>query len=174
MSGTNENHTKFWRRMSELFGRKWLDEYGSECPVSWREVIDKYTARELKAGLDLLRTRTSEFLPTLPEVSQVLERGRARMGNLSYDPAELRRGYWRSDIISQVSRGLGYNDATFEPVLLENRHSLGASMLQLLDEACDHEASGGRTKALGDMVSQRCREIVATFNRLKAAVDGTK
>lgn len=170
---TAETHTRFWARMAELYGRKWFDEYGAEIPVSWRELIDKYTPKEIKAGLDHLRLRKSEFVPSLPEVSQQFDAARARMSNVANDPNELRRGFWRSSVVAQVADELGYrfNAEGFEAIVIANRSSLGAGMALLLDELVDSELrTGQRTRGMFDMLHQRSRALAVAFNGLRAIV----
>jgi hypothetical protein len=173
MSGntnTEATHVRFWARMTELYGRKWVEEYGAEVPVSWRELVDKYTPRELKAGIDRLRMRSSQYVPTQPEVAQILEAAQAQGRNTANDPTELRRGYWRSCIIEQVARNLGYTGDSLEHIVIANKSSLGRAMKDLLDEVDDSEIrTGQRTKGMHDMVLDGCQRIAIAFNSLKAA-----
>lgn len=168
---TDETHDRFWSRMAELFGRKWYEEYGSDIPVSWRELVDKYTPRQLKAGLDILRQRTWQYgLPTQPDVAACIEQAVQRAKNLANDPNELRRGFWRSCIVTEVARALGYNAETLEPVVIANKDSLGRAMRDLLDELDDSEQrTGQRTKGHDDAMRVGCQRIAIAYNRLQAA-----
>lgn len=171
MTNTAETSTRFWARMAELYGRKWVEEYGAEVPVSWRELLDKYTPTELKAGISALRMRSSQFVPTQPEVAQLLEQSRARAMNKSSDPNELRRGYWRSCIVEQVARNLGYTGETLEPVVIANKSSLGRAMADLLNEVDESELrTGQRTPGHSQMVFEGAQRIGVAFNALRAVV----
>lgn len=167
---TAETSVRFWARMSELYGRKWVEEYGAEVPHTWVELLNKFTPAELKAGISALRMRSSQFVPTQPEVAQVLEQARARASNTANDPGELRRGYWRSSIIEQVARNLGYTAETLEPVVIANRSSLGEAMHRLLDEVDENELrTGQRTSGHQAMVLEGAQRIAVAFNALRAA-----
>lgn len=170
MSNTKKVHTRFWESMAQRFGKRWADEYGNEPTLAWRELIDRYKPTEIRGALDLMHAKGLQHPPTEPQFAELLSQAATRSRKAEESAPELRRGYWRSAIVHLVAQDLGFNTATFEPVLIENRLSLGNSMSMLLDEADDLEQrTGQRTHGIEDMVAKRCHEISFAFKSLKAA-----
>lgn len=170
MSNTEKTHKRFWGAMAEAFGTRWVIEYGNTPTLSWSELLDRYTPADIKLALELMRARAFKHPPTQPEFAQLLAAAEARRRNATDDPAELRRGYWRSLIVNGVAHGLGYSTASFEPVLVANKDSLGASMKRLLDEVDELEVNTGqRTQGMLDHAEDTCRKIIAAHWRLRAA-----
>lgn len=61
-------------------------------------------------------------------------------------PRNYIRDYWRSAIVDSFCRCLGHTAASFEPVLVEHKTTLGVSMRALLDELEQQERRDGRTE----------------------------
>jgi hypothetical protein len=57
----------FWRMMLDLFGQRWVTNYGQEPSPLWTSAIETLTAKEIKAGIRQLLTRGAAHPPTLPE-----------------------------------------------------------------------------------------------------------
>lgn len=164
MSNTEKSHQRFWTAMIQRFGTRWGQTYGLEPTLAWRELLDRYTPGEVKLALELMHQRGFEHPPTEPQFAQLLNQAQTRGRSKQDDPIEARRGYWRSMIVTAVATQLGYDVVTFEPVLIENKHSLGAAMRKLLDQVDALEVTTGqRTSGQEAMVERQCREIVADF-----------
>jgi hypothetical protein len=168
MSNTAAVHERFWGAMAERFGKRWYDTYGPSATHAWRELLDRYSPRQIHAALDLMRTRAYEHPPTEPQFAELLVR--ASINKPTDDPAELRRGYWRSAIVHQVAQGLGYDIVTLEPVLISHRESLGRACRDLLDDLDTLESrTGQRTEGQLTTCAERCRDIVRAFGHVRAA-----
>lgn len=172
MSNTTKTHRRFWESMGERFGKRWLDEYGSEPTLAWRELLDRYNPREIKAALELMHQRALQHPPTEPQFAELLNAAQAKAKHSSdKTAADYRRDYWRSTIVHEVATRLGYDFGTFEPVLIANKTTLGASMRLLLDEVDDLESrTGQRTPGMEAMCGERCRRIAASFASLRQRV----
>ena len=66
----------FWATMTSLYGKKWIDNYGSfsdtfgnvSAPVRvWAEVLATVPPHRLRGALIACAHRNSPFVPTLPE-----------------------------------------------------------------------------------------------------------
>lgn len=170
MSLTEAVFTRFWATMTERYGARWITSYGEKPTHAWRETLSAFTPAQISLAIEALskRQETQDFPPTEPAFKALLVA--AAKPRPAEDPAELRRGYWRSSIVNAVAHALGYTVASFEPVLTANRHSLGLAMKTLLDDVDELEATTGqRTAGQEAMVERRCREIVAAFHQLKRA-----
>jgi hypothetical protein len=172
MSNTKKTHERFWATMGERFGKRWIDDYGSIPTLAWRELLDRYSPQEIKAALELMHSRGLEHPPTEPQFAEMLVTAQKRSvaAGAELNAADYRRGYWRAAIITLVAKELGYDFATFEPVLVANRHTLGEAMKRLLDDVDELESTTGqRTAGMELMVEKRCMEICAAFRQLRKA-----
>lgn len=168
MSLTEKTFTRFWSTMGERYGSRWLDSYGAAPTLAWRETLSAFTPKDIKLAIDALATRddTRQFPPTEPAFKALLVQAARSTSRPVEDPHELRRGFWRSLIVREVSTGLGFDGAEFEAVLVGRREDLGVSMAALLDEFDDLEQrTGQRTSGQESACQQRCREIVVAFRR---------
>lgn len=171
MSLTEQTYVRFWRSMGERYGSRWLDSYGDKPTHAWRETLSAFTPKDIAAAMDALANRedTKQFPPTEPAFKALLVAASRGNSKPVDDPAQLRRGYWRSTIVRYVSTGLGYTVADFEPVLIANKADLGASMRDLLDDVENLEAATGqRTQGQETFAAQRCFELVVAFKHLSA------
>lgn len=172
MSLTEKTYARFWSTMGERYGKRWLENYGDKPTHAWRECLAPFTPKDIARAIDALSTRenTKQHPPTEPEFKALLQHASRAHTRPIEDPSQFRRGYWRSTIINQVAGELGYDTEAFEPVLIENKHSLGRAMKDLLDDVDELEvATGQRTAGMESMVLNRSREIVTAFKQLKAA-----
>ncbi len=153
MSNTEKVYDRFWRTMGQRYGSRWLDTYGSTPTQAWQDTLQSFTPLDIHAAIGLLdgRQQTRDFPPTEPEFRSLLKQAQRRGVKIADDPAELRRGYWRSCIIHQVARGLGYDFVvTFEPVLVARprvrrpAQRLGRARTH---HRAAHERHGGRLRA---------------------------
>lgn len=167
MSLNKEAGRRFWLSMGERFGKRWLDDYGAEPTKAWMETLGGYSLADIGAAMELMRTKGWQHPPTEPQFAQLLaEAARRNQGSA----VNYRRGFWRSDIVADISAWLGYqfHVEQFETVVVANKHSLGASMLSLLNEMEQLEVdTGQRTPGQLEHCRQRCREIAANFMALK-------
>lgn len=171
MSNTAKTVTRFWATMCERYGTRWTTTYGAEPTHAWQECLRAFSPKDIARAIDALdlKEQTRAHPPTEPEFRALLKI--ASRGNAHHvdDPNALRRGYWRSTIVTYVARGLGYHVDTLEPVLIENK-SLGRAMLDLLNDLDELEvATGQRTPGQETMCAERCTDIVNAFKLLKAA-----
>lgn len=172
MSLTEKTVTRFWATMVERYGARWVTTYGEKPTQAWRDCLQPFTPRDIGHALEALslKEHTRQHPPTEPEFRALLKAGARAGAKPTEDPAELRRGYWRSTIVHAVARAMGYTVDAFEPVLVANKHSLGRAMRDLLDEVDELEATTGqRTAGQESMCATRCREIVTAYRTLKAA-----
>ena len=172
MSNTEKLVTRFWRTMAERYGSRWFDTYTETPTLAWRECLDAYSPKEIAKAIEALdlKDSTRQHPPSEPEFRALLKQAARNHSKRSDDPAEWRRGYWRSCIVHAVAHELGYTVQTFEPVLIANRASLGRACADLLDEIDNLEAATGqRTKGQEDACTDGVRAIVVAYNALKAA-----
>jgi len=172
MSLTEKTYTRFWATMGERYGKRWLENYGETPTHAWRECLRAFTPKDIATAIELLSTRenTKQHPPTEPEFKALLQHAARSNAKPLEDPNEYRRGYWRSTIIHAVAQELGYTGETLEPVVIENKHSLGRAMRDLLNEVDELEiATGQRTHGMESLVQERSCEIALAFRELKAA-----
>ena len=170
MSLTKAVHTRFWASMSERFGKRWFDEYGEKPSRSWCDLIDRFTQEDISGALTALKDRHESnraYPPTHAEFEAMLFAAvkRNQKPNVDY-----MRGYWRSCIVNAVAAGMQARNfiksfEEFEGFLIRHKHSLGQSMLRLLDEVCQMEyATGQRTIGMEEMIAKQAERIVQTFS----------
>lgn len=172
MSNTAKVLARFWQTMLERYGKRWAETYGPEPTEAWRAALRAYSPKDIARAIDALELKehTRQHPPTEPEFRALLKHAARQNVKLPDDPNELRRGYWRSTIIEQVARGLGYTGGTFEAVMIENKHSLGRAMADLLNEVDELEvATGQRTPGMEAHAFDGAARIVTAFKQLQAA-----
>jgi hypothetical protein len=170
MSITEKAVDRFWQSMGQRYGSRWFDTYTDKPTQAWRECLKAFSPKDIGRAMQALELKesTRQHPPTEPEFRALLKHAARQNVKAPDDPNELRRGYWRSSIVTLVARGLGYDFTGLEFVLLQNQ-SLGRAMRDLLNDADELEVeTGQRTTGIETMVEQRCREIVTAFNQLKA------
>lgn len=172
MSNTAKTLARFWQTMLERYGTRWSQTYGTEPTHAWAECLKAFSPKDIGRAIDALELKehTRQHPPTEPEFRALLKHASRQNVKQPDDPNELRRGYWRSTIITLVARGLGYNGETLEPVVIENKNSLGRAMRDLLDEVDELEvATGQRTPGMEALALEGSERIVTAFKQLKAA-----
>lgn len=174
MSNTEATYTRFWKTMGERYGKRWLDDFGDTPTRAWKDCLSPFTPKDIQRAIELLalNENTKQFPPTEPEFRSLLQRAVRLASAPQEDPGHVRRGYWRSVIVGECQRALGYaqNPLGFEQLVIANKHSLGLAMKNLLDEVDELEhATGQRTKGQHELVEERSRAIALAFRQLKAA-----
>jgi|ERR1051325_1649688 hypothetical protein len=154
--------------MGERFGKRWLDEYGDKPTKAWTDLLDRYTQDDLSTALGKLKDRPEQSRahpPTHAEFESMLAKvGAARKTDLT----DYVRGYWRSAIVHEVGRNLGYNFDELEPVMVANRQTLGASMRHLLDKYDGLEkTTGQRTEGMHDACVAECLAMTESYPELE-------
>jgi hypothetical protein len=170
MSNTNATHVRFWARMHATYGERWAANYGENPTAPWVEMLNRYTPMQIGAALEKLSERPEmrQHPPTLPAFETLLQ-ATARAARAEMGEAEWRRGYWRSSVVNGVAVAMGYNVAEFEPVLIANKGTLGASMRLLVDELDDMEArTGQRTPGMESHCQRQVRRIASEYAHLRA------
>jgi hypothetical protein len=160
--------------MGERYGKRWLDDFGDTPTRAWRDCLRPFSPKDIQRALDLLalNENTKQFPPTEPEFRSLLQRSVRMNSAPSVEPADQRRGFWRSVVIGECQRAMGYAQEYlgFERLVVANKHSLGSAMKNLLDEVDELESNTGqRTKGQHDLVEERAQEIAVAFRALKAA-----
>lgn len=166
MSNTTKVHNRFWGAMQQRYGiRRWNELYGEDISPTWRELIDKFIPEDLKLALGQLSKEAPDFPPTLPQFEAILSKvARKQIA----DPTDWVRGYWRSMIVLETSYNLGHTMRTMEPVIIENRNTLGAHMRSILDEMCAMElATGQRTEGMLDACRDKCLAMSRSYQHLR-------
>lgn len=162
---TGKVHVRFWNAMSERYGRRWTEQYGAEASAAWRELVNKFTLDDIKAALAKLGDVAPEFPPTLPQFETILAKVSA---GKKVDTTDYVRGYWRSMVVHEMACNLGYTLLTLEPVIVANRHTLGAGMREILDQMDELEKrTGQRTEGLHEACRERCIALSDTFPELE-------
>lgn len=160
-------HTRFWADMIDRYGRRWAELYGPVPGEAWVELLDRFDPSVIKSAVASLANLKAEFPPTLPQFETLLFKS---------DKAERTaernwiRDFWRSMIVDRVSHQLGYTFATFEPVLIRERHTLGSAMLELLNSLEERERERGfRTDEAGLWAVNECDRIARGHKTLRIA-----
>ncbi len=168
MSLTKAVHARFWKSMGERFGKRWIDEYGDIPTRAWCDLIDKFTQDDIAEALLRLKDRpehSRSHPPTHGEFEAILVKAAKLHEKPSQDFA---RGYWRSVIVHEVGRNLGYSFSELEPVIVANRHTLGASMRALLDKFDDLEKrTGQRTDGMYEACVTECLSLSEGYPELE-------
>lgn len=63
---------KTWRRLTEWYGIRFVEQYGKDPPEDWWRLIDKTDNDTIRRGLAIVRRRYLEFPPTLPQFEQAM------------------------------------------------------------------------------------------------------
>jgi hypothetical protein len=169
MSNTSATSARFWKRMHEMYGDRWIASYSPEPSTAWIELLNRYTPGQIGTAIAALteKPETRQHPPSLPQFEALLiTASRATRAEMS--EAEWRRGYWRSVIIHHVSSGLGYGFGEFESVLIANKTTLGAGMRHLLDVMDDMEQrTGQRTTGMEEHARRECERIAVSYHDLR-------
>lgn len=59
---------KFWQRMLELYGVKWVNSYGDEPTEMWVNLIDSLENYQITWAIKSLMNTGDSFVPTMPQV----------------------------------------------------------------------------------------------------------
>lgn len=164
---SKRSHTRFWADMVDRFGRRWAELYGPVPGEAWVQLLDRYDPAVIKSAVASLASLKAEFPPTLPQFEAMLSRA-----DRSERTAERNwiRDFWRSVIVDRVAFQLDYTFASFEPVLVRERNTLGEAMLELLNTSEERERERGyRTEAAEAWCVNECDRIARNHKYLKAA-----
>ena len=71
----NEDHFKrIWTALTEIYGRRFMDEFGTKMPKRWRERLSTLSKQQIAYGIEACENAGDAFPPTL---SQFVVRCRA-------------------------------------------------------------------------------------------------
>jgi hypothetical protein len=70
LSGTNIIEI-FWFKMAEIYGHKWVSQYGTYPSKSWIDGLSDVLPSQIEEGLELLLDRDDGWPPNLPEFKQL-------------------------------------------------------------------------------------------------------
>lgn len=59
---------KFWQRMLELYGVKWVNSYGDEPTEMWINLIDSLENYQITWAIKSLMNTGDSYVPTMPQV----------------------------------------------------------------------------------------------------------
>lgn len=162
---SERDHKRFWAAMLERYGSRWAAQYGPNATQEWQDLIDRYEPAEVKAALAGLSKASPEFPPTLPQVEALL--AKAAQAAKGYE-VNYRRGYWRTLIVAEMADLLGHTFGSLEHVIVAHKATLGAAMLNLLNDSEQAEVSAGeRTWAMERECQRRCGEIAKGYPELR-------
>ncbi len=169
---------RFWDRMRETYGARWVETYGATPPQAWRETIDRFSPSEISQALSDLQSipHLRQHPPTLPQFEQLLAQAQRR-GRAEMTAADWRRGYWRSCVIGGVITATGYAVGTEElgRLMARNAATLGRAMRDLLDELDNAEASvGQRTEGMQRRCVDGSIAIARSYRHLWASPGGAQ
>lgn len=72
INNTDKNNAKaFWLRMTEIYGAKWVNSYGSEPTELWILTIKQLPKFRIKHAMHTLMNSGGSFVPTLPEFKEI-------------------------------------------------------------------------------------------------------
>lgn len=60
-----------WKRMTEIYGHKWVSSYGTEPSKPWIEMINRMSVDAIKGGLELILAQGMDWPPSLPEFNKM-------------------------------------------------------------------------------------------------------
>lgn len=60
---------KFWQRMLELYGVKWVNSYGDRPTEMWINFIDSLENYQITWAIKSLMNTGDSFVPTMPQVA---------------------------------------------------------------------------------------------------------
>jgi hypothetical protein len=91
-------HKWFWKLMAERIGKRWYDELGMEPTQQWRELLDEFTYEQIKVALK--DSPPWDYVPNHGKIAALLRAAARRVPGEGGE--EMRRGYWRSAIYSDI------------------------------------------------------------------------
>jgi len=62
-----------WQRLTEWYGVRLAESYGTVMPKDWAEVVDRTDNDTVLRGLSIVRHRYLQHPPTLPQFEQAME-----------------------------------------------------------------------------------------------------
>lgn len=71
-SETSRRAMRVWRRLTEWYGARIVDQYGEEPPADWRRAVDRSPDPDIQRALAECRAKHVSFPPTLPEFEALL------------------------------------------------------------------------------------------------------
>lgn len=84
----DEHFTRIWKAMAEIYGRRFIDEFGVKMPKRWEERLGRLTPRQIAYGIEACENAGDAHPPTL---SQLVVRCRAMPSPNRFLPARLPR-----------------------------------------------------------------------------------
>lgn len=63
---------RFWKRLTDWYGARLVEQYGEEPPDDWCAAIDKASDRQVLDALTAIRSQHVQFPPSLPQLEQLL------------------------------------------------------------------------------------------------------
>lgn len=87
-----------WAALAQIFGRKFLAEYGERPNAMWRREIDSLTDAELSRGLERCRREGGEFAPALGQFSALCRDSGARRTQTTIDHAPPSMRPWEASL----------------------------------------------------------------------------
>lgn len=63
-----------WNRLRQMYGTRWLDQFGTEPNDLWIRAVDDLTDPQIKHALELLVKQGGEHPPTLPKFVELARR----------------------------------------------------------------------------------------------------
>ena len=76
---------KLWVRMSQIYGHKWVSNYGSEPSKPWIDVVARLSNEQIAYGLQQIVKRLEKWPPDLIEFRQLCT-SRSKLKSLSHLP----------------------------------------------------------------------------------------
>lgn len=156
---------KFWLRMGEKFGKRWIEERGTSPNNEWRALINRYSEYQVNLALDELPKWSHP--PTHPEMAAHLRLFAAKQQERT--AADYCRDRWRSFILAELAhwgwmRGLWRMGIELSALHEPERSRLFQSARLILDETVDEEIRAGREPPdLSHRVSHRCEKVIASL-----------
>lgn len=154
---------KFWLRMGEKFGKRWIDERGTAPNDEWRALINRYTEYQISLALDDLPKWAHP--PTHPEMAAHLRSFSAR--DMQKTPADYARDYWRSCIVAEIEhqgwlRGYWRRNTSLLNLVEPMRANALRAIQSLVEEMCRAEMQvGDRAPGLLRKAVSDCAHIVS-------------
>lgn len=167
---TEKTHQRFWEAMRARFGKRWLDDFGTEPSAPWVQLLNKHTPNHLKQALELMAEQKLAHPPTLPQFESLLKRAATKA---PHQDADLPRNYWRSVIQGTCMRHAAllnlvpYGESKLERLPTSAMYEIAERQCrELLDWACDSERTAGqRTSGMEQHINATLWNLMTPWAR---------
>lgn len=160
-NSTIERAAAIWAALAQMFGRKFLAEYGERPNAMWRREIDSLTDAELSRGLERCRREGGEFAPALGQFSKLCRDPGERRTQTTVEHAPPSVRPWEASLNLLLLSHLQRSGGVAPDVLRRVLHAKAQMAIDLAEMYPDGHPPEAELRDLTASMGRRFDEILA-------------